>query len=47
MVQRGEDFGCTLKASQPIRISGKRVREDLQGDIAASTVFLFIGPKYS
>ena len=32
MVQRGEDLGFALEASQPIRIAGERLRQDLQGD---------------
>ena len=34
MVQAGEDLGLPLEPSQPIRISGKRLRQDLQRDIA-------------
>ena len=34
MVQAGEDLGFPLEPGQAIRIGGKRLRQDLQGDIA-------------
>jgi hypothetical protein len=34
MVERGEDFRFTLKAREPVRIRGKRRRQQFQRDIA-------------
>ena len=33
MIQRREDFGLALKARQSVGISGKRGRQDLDGDL--------------
>ena len=35
MVQRGEDFGFALEASEAVRVGGERVGQDLQGNVAA------------
>jgi hypothetical protein len=37
MVQRSEDFSFPLEASQTIRVSGKRPRENFEGDFALQT----------
>ena len=34
MVQRGQDFGFTLKASQAVRMLRKRCGQDFDGDFA-------------
>jgi hypothetical protein len=33
MIQRREHLGFALKASQPVRIGGKQIRQKLQRDI--------------
>ena len=35
MIQRGEEVCLTLKARKSLRVSGKRLREELQCDVAA------------
>ena len=34
MVQRGQDFGFTLEAGEPISIAGKRLRQDPERHLA-------------
>jgi hypothetical protein len=37
MIQRGEDFGFTLKASRALRVSGDGLGEHFQSDVTVQT----------